>query len=120
MGLGAALALTTLSGALYGLAFPPVGWWPLAWVALVPFSSRSRRGTACARAGLGIWLGIVASYAVGTWIAGCGRQLLPAVDRRRRAAVFLACALWQAAWQYAGFALFVRRVGVGGAVTRRC
>ncbi|MBP1690624.1 MAG: hypothetical protein H6Q34_1197, partial [Deltaproteobacteria bacterium] len=33
MRLGSAFALTTLSGVLYALAFPLVGWWPLAWVA---------------------------------------------------------------------------------------
>ena len=68
MSLGPALALTAVSGALYGLAFPPVGWWPLAWVALVPFlvavrASRPRRAL-----GLGVVLGITLSYGVGTWM----------------------------------------------------
>jgi len=68
MHLGAALALTTLSGVLYGLAFPPVGWWPLGWVALVPFLVAMANGTPRRAAGLGLWLGIAASYGVGTWM----------------------------------------------------
>src|SRR5439155_15690979 len=63
-----AVALTFASGALYGLAFPPVGWWPLAWVALVPFlialdGSGPGRGVA-----LGAVLGIAVAYGVGTWM----------------------------------------------------
>ena len=64
------------------------------------FSSRSRRGTAQRACGLGIWLGIVASYAVGTWMPDAVvnyYQQSIAVG----VLMFLACALWQAAWQYA-------------------
>ncbi len=32
-----ALAATAISGLLYALAFPPISWKPLAWVALAPF-----------------------------------------------------------------------------------
>ncbi len=113
MRLRAALALTTLSGVLYGLAFPPLGWWPLAWVALVPFLVAVSAGGARRAAGLGLWLGVVASYAVGTWMPAAVvsyYQQSIAVG----ALMFLGCALWQAAWQYAGFALVARRLGTAG------
>lgn len=104
-----ALALTALSGALYGLAFPPVGWWPLAWVALVPFlvalrGSRPRRAI-----GLGVVLGITLSYGVGTWMPDA---VINYYEQSFAVGVliFLACALWQASWQYAAFALLYRRL----------
>jgi apolipoprotein N-acyltransferase len=104
-----ALALTTLSGVLYGVAFPPLGWWALAWVALVPFLVAVRASSARRAAGLGLWLGIVASYAVGTWMPDAVvnyYQQPIAVG----GLIFLACALCQAAWQYALFALVARRL----------
>jgi len=115
MRLGSAFALTTLSGVLYALAFPLVGWWPLAWVALVPFLVAVGAGDARHALGLGAWLGIVASYGVGTWMPDAVvnyYQQSIAVG----VLMFLACALWQASWQYAGFAVLYRRlVGCGGA-----
>ena len=51
-----ALVLCALSGALLALAFPRPGWWPLAWVALVPWLIALRLGTG-AGALLGSWLG---------------------------------------------------------------
>src|SRR5262245_40425505 len=112
MRLRTALGLTTLSGALYGLAFPPIGWWPLAWVALVPFLIAVRRGSPRRAGGLGLWLGIVASYGVGTWMPAAVvsyYQQSIAIG----ALMFFVCALWQAAWQYAAFAVVVRRIGDG-------
>ncbi len=120
MRLRAALAQTTISGVLYGLAFPPLGWWPLAWVALVPFLVAIADGGAVGKGGtvastggrraigLGLWLGIVASYAVGTWMpdAVVNYYQQPIVVGLL---IFVACAGWQAAWQYAVFALAVRR-----------
>lgn len=109
MSLRRALALTTVSGVLYGLAFPPLACWPLAGVALVPFlfaiaGARARRAV-----GLGLWLGIAASYGVGTWMPAAVvtyYQQSAAIG----ALMFLACACWQAAWQYALFALVARRL----------
>ena len=55
LSLRGSLTLCFLSGAMLFLCFPPVGWWPLAWVALVPWllsvRTSSRLGTA-----LGSWL----------------------------------------------------------------
>lgn len=109
MRLGRALALTTVSGALYGLAFPPLACWPLAGVALVPFFF-AIAGAGVRRAlGLGLWLGIAASYGVGTWMPAAVvtyYQQSVAIG----GLMFLACALWQAGWQYALFALVARRL----------
>jgi apolipoprotein N-acyltransferase len=115
MPLRAALALTTISGVVYGLAFPPLGCWPLAWVALAPFLVALGGSTARRAVGLGLWLGIVASYAVGTWMPDA------VVNYYQQpialgGLVFLACALWQAAWQYAAFALITRRLVARGGV----
>jgi apolipoprotein N-acyltransferase len=114
MRLGAAVALTTLSGALYGLAFPPVGWWPLAWVALAPFLIAVGRSSARRAIGLGVLLGIVVSCSVGTWMpdAVINYYEQPFVVG---VLVFLACGLLQASWQYAGFALLHRRLASLGA-----
>ena len=114
MGLAAALALTGLSGALYGLAFPglalaPLGWWPLAWIALVPFLAAVAAGGARRAVGLGVLLGVAASYGVGTWMPAAVVSYYEqpfAVG----IAIFLACALWQAPWQFALFALAWRRL----------
>jgi apolipoprotein N-acyltransferase len=116
MHLGAALALTTLSGVLYGLAFPPAGWWPLGWAALVPFLVAVANATPRRAVGLGLWLGIAASYGVGTWMPDA------VVNYYQQSivvglAMFLACALWQAGWQYAAFALVARGRIVGAGAT---
>ncbi|MEO6026879.1 MAG: apolipoprotein N-acyltransferase [Candidatus Binatia bacterium] len=109
MRFGSALALTAVSGALYGLAFPPVGWWPLAWLALVPFLLAVAGGGKGRAAGLGVLLGVAASYGVGTWMpaAVVSYYEQPVVVG---IAIFLVCALWQAAWQLAIFALVWRRL----------
>ena len=111
---GTAVALTALSGALYGLAFPPVGWWPLAWIALVPFLIAVRASGPRRALALGALLGVTASYGVGTWMpAGVINyyQQPFAVG----AAIFLVCALVQSSWQFAGFALLYRRLAERGA-----
>jgi apolipoprotein N-acyltransferase len=109
IGLAAAIALTAVSGALYGLAFPPVGWWPLAWIALVPFLVAIRDASAGRAIGLGVLLGVAVSCGVGTWMpdAVINYYEQPYVVG---VVVFLACALFQASWQYAGFALLHRRL----------
>jgi apolipoprotein N-acyltransferase len=101
--------LTALSGALYGLAFPPVGWGPLAWVALVPFLLAVRASGAGRAVGLGVLLGIAVSVGVGTWMP---IAVINYYDQSFAVGVvvFLACALLQASWQYAGFALLFRRL----------
>src|SRR5262250_1955525 len=109
MRLGTAVALTALSGALYGLAFPPVGWWPLAWVALVPFLVAVRSGGVRRGLGLGALLGVVSSYGVGTWMPNA---VINYYDQPFvvGVVVFLACAALQSSWQFAGFALLYRRL----------
>jgi apolipoprotein N-acyltransferase len=107
--LATAASLTALSGALYGLAFPPVGWWPLAWVALVPFLVAVRESTPRRALGLGLLLGIAVSVGVGTWMP---IAVINYYDQSFAigVAVFLACALLQASWQYAGFAFLFGRL----------
>ena len=63
---------TTLSGVLYGLAFPLAGVKPLAWIALVPFLIAVRRAGFGATLLLGwVWMTVMA-YTVGDWFAsGC-------------------------------------------------
>lgn len=61
--------LTVASAVLFGLAFPPTGWLPLAWCALAPFFVALRRG-GVGRAVLLTWLWcLVAAWAVGDWFA---------------------------------------------------
>jgi apolipoprotein N-acyltransferase len=116
MRLWVAVALTALSGALYGLAFPPVGWWPLAWVALVPFLVAVGESSAGRGLALGMLLGVAVAAGVGTWMPDAvinyyDQSLFVGV------VVFLACAVLQASWQYAGFTLLHRRlVGRAGAL----
>jgi len=61
------LLLTLGSAGLYAVSFPPLSWYPLAWVALVPFflaASMVRPGYAAA---YGILWAVVASYGVAWW-----------------------------------------------------
>ena len=60
-----ALGATALSAVLFGLAFPPVSWRPLACVCLVPFLLALRRAPPLRAAGLGAAWGVLAAYAVG-------------------------------------------------------
>jgi len=53
--------LCLLSGVLLSLAFPPVGAWPLAWIALVPWIA-CLRGSSRGGAFLGSWLGGAAFF----------------------------------------------------------
>ncbi len=65
--LGTGVLLTVASSVLFGLAFPPTGWKPLAWLALAPFfvALRSGRGL---RALLLTWLWCLGSaYCIGDW-----------------------------------------------------
>jgi apolipoprotein N-acyltransferase len=81
-----ALLLCALSGALLALCFPRPGWWPLAWVALVPWLVALRLGTGAA-AILGSWLGGFVFFGVlvywldlfglSVWAAACLVLSLP-------------------------------------------
>jgi apolipoprotein N-acyltransferase len=114
MSLAPALALTILSGGLYGLAFPPIGWWPLGWVALVPFLVAVRRSPPRRALGLGVLLGVAVSYGVGTWMPDA---VINYYEQSFAVGIlmFFACALWQASWQYAAFAMLYRRLEMRGA-----
>ena len=57
LSLRGALALCALSGALLALCFPPVGLWPLAWVALVPWLAA-------------LWLAGRWGALLGSWVGG--------------------------------------------------
>src|SRR2546426_7151917 len=62
--------LTVFSALLYALSFPPVSFFPLAWVGLVPFfvaasMVRPSVATAC-----GVLWGVVAASGVGWWFPG--------------------------------------------------
>ncbi len=59
--------LTVLSALLYALSFPPVSFFPLAWVALVPFFLSASMVRPIYAAGYGILWGILAAYGVGWW-----------------------------------------------------
>jgi apolipoprotein N-acyltransferase len=63
-----AFLLTVLSALLYALSFPPVSFFPLAWVALVPFFLSASRVRPVYAAGYGILWGILAAYGVGWWL----------------------------------------------------
>ncbi len=67
MPLLAALALTAISGTLYGLAFPTASWHLVAWVVLVPFFLALRRATLGRALILGWLWTMTAAYAVGNW-----------------------------------------------------
>ena len=64
------MPLAALAGVLYGCCFPPVGAWPLAFVALAPLVVAVRGASGAGGALLG-WLAgtIAASIATTPWIA---------------------------------------------------
>ena len=62
------LLLTTLSGALYALAFPPARVHALAWVSLVPFLLALRDAPLRRRLALAVWLSLVVGWGTGTWM----------------------------------------------------
>ena len=59
--------LTVLSALLYALSFPPFSFFPLAWVALVPFFLAVSTARPIYAAGYGILWGIIVAYGVGWW-----------------------------------------------------
>lgn len=62
-----ALVLTVASALLYAASHPPLAWWPLAWVALIPLLVAVRRVRPLAAAVLGALWGIVVGFATG-WV----------------------------------------------------
>lgn len=60
--------LCAASGLLAAAAFPPLGWWPLAWVAWVPLLVSVRRTTAGAAFRRGFVAGLVACLGTFHWI----------------------------------------------------
>jgi apolipoprotein N-acyltransferase len=106
-GIGA--ALTALSAWLFGLAFPPVSWRPLAWVALAPFLVAVARGS-LGRAVALTWLWcLAAAWAVGDWfprsVASYFEQPMPIA-----AALFFAVFTLMAAPYYLGAVLAWRHL----------
>ena len=108
------LLLTTLSGVVYALAFPPTRVHLLAWVSLVPFLLALREAPLPRRRVLAAWLSLVVGWGTGTWmpeaVAGYFAQPL-AVGF----ALFLLVTLLMAAPYYMAFAAayapLVRRFG---------
>ncbi len=69
VGLPAAVALSVASGVAYFAAFPGVGWWPLAFVALTPLLVACQGRSALAGAALGLLMGTVATFSGFGWLA---------------------------------------------------
>lgn len=97
-----ALGWTLVSALAYAAAFPPLGWWPLGWIALVPLFL-AMRTVSPARAALlgGVW-GVVMAYGVGDWMPRAVHRYFgqpPPLG----ALVFLGCAVVTASVQYGAF-----------------
>lgn len=58
------LALGLCHALLFGLAFPPVNLWPLAYVAIVPLLVCAATATRPFRTALGVWLGVLPMWAL--------------------------------------------------------
>lgn len=100
--MAASLLASALGGALYVLAFPGVGWWPLAAVFVVPLWWAFEREAGVLRAGLCGFVFGAAAYAGGhPWLLELVDVFL-AGDRTIGMALWLAYGLWFAA----GFALY--------------
>src|SRR5262245_41940266 len=65
-----AFAATVVSAGLYALAFPPVSWWPLMWIALVPLLLVCARLPPARAAAWGLLWGVGMAYGVGWWFPG--------------------------------------------------
>ncbi len=109
MSLPRAALATILSGVGYGAAFPPLGWWWLAWVTLVPFFWALDGARVGRAAGLGALWGVTAAYATGTWMP---RAITLYYEQPLALGIagFAACALITVAPYSAAFALLYRRI----------
>jgi apolipoprotein N-acyltransferase len=102
--LAPALIATAVSGVLYGLAFPPVGIAPLAWMALVPFLLVLRDAGWQRRLALGFLWTLASGWTTGTWMPSAvasyfAQPLVVGI------AIFLLVTGLMAAPYYAAFAL---------------
>ena len=66
--LKAAFAWAAVSGVLYGLAFPPLDVWPLAFVSAAPLLVALHRRSPKQAVAIGAAQGLVANVACGTWL----------------------------------------------------
>ncbi|HEY2511794.1 MAG TPA: apolipoprotein N-acyltransferase [Polyangiaceae bacterium] len=66
--LSTALAWAVLSGILYGLAFPPLDLWPLAFVSAAPLLIALHRRSPKQALAIGAAQGLIANVACGTWL----------------------------------------------------
>ncbi|NNL66148.1 MAG: hypothetical protein HKP30_07900, partial [Myxococcales bacterium] len=64
----AAVAATVLSALACGLAFPTVGWQPLAWVGLAPLLAALRSGGPRRAAALAVLWSVLFPYVIGDWM----------------------------------------------------
>jgi apolipoprotein N-acyltransferase len=64
----AAASATALSAVLFGLAFPPWEWKPLAFVALAPLLLAVRAGSARRAAALAVGWSLLAAWVIGDWM----------------------------------------------------
>ncbi|MEO8601992.1 MAG: apolipoprotein N-acyltransferase, partial [bacterium] len=63
-----AALLTLASALLHALAFPPWDWWPLAFIALVPFFAALDGASVRRAAWLGLLWGVAAHWAEAAWV----------------------------------------------------
>ena len=96
------------SAAVWTSAFPPRGWWLVAWIGVVPFLVAVRAAPTLLRAGVLAWLWCVAfAWCIGAWLPGGVVRYFdqPALVG---AAFFLATATLTAGLHYIGFAVAYR------------
>jgi apolipoprotein N-acyltransferase len=109
-----AIAAAVLSGALVAATFPPLGWWPAAFVALIPFCWALRTAGPRRGALLGLVLGLTSHgftiywiwrFGVAAWFALTIEMSLWAValgvfapGLRRGRGPFLTAAAWASWW----------------------
>jgi apolipoprotein N-acyltransferase len=60
--------LALVSGGLYAAAQPGIGWWPLAWIALVPLLLGASGARPLAGAALGALFAVAAAFGVSAWL----------------------------------------------------
>jgi apolipoprotein N-acyltransferase len=65
-----AALLAVASGLLYGASFPPVDWWPVAWIALTPLCIAASRLDPARAAMAGLITGSIAGALVSPWLPG--------------------------------------------------
>jgi apolipoprotein N-acyltransferase len=109
-----AIAAAALSGALVAATFPPLGWWPLAFVSLIPFCWALRTSGPGRGALIGLIFGLAAHgltiywiwrFGVAAWVAltiemalWAGVFGLLAPGLRRGSGPFLTAAAWASWW----------------------